>query len=709
MAEDPDYSILSAFQGPITRPKTSVFYHAGLLFVAGTMLLLPLVYLATIGAVAYMVYYHAVHHWHPIMDAGDFNSGRILILKFLIYFTPVAAGSIVVFFMFKPILAGRPKSAQPLALNPATERLLYAFIEKVCDTVGAPSPKRIDLDCRLNASAGFRRGFFSMFGHDLVLVLGLPLVANLTARELAGVVAHEFGHFTQGVGMRLHYIINSINFWFARVAYQRDAWDVALERWAAGSGDIRIALVVWTIQISVWFSRLILKILMLIGLMVGGFMLRQMEYDADAYEIKVAGSDCFEQTMRKLAALEAAWNQASKELAASWKKDKTLPDNLPEIIRSSHARLPSAVLQKIDDTLGLHRTNLFDSHPSPADRIRQARKAADPGIFHDDRPASSLFVSFEHPSRFVTLLHYTDDIGIPINENMLTRVDVEPTGASASGGTRLTTAEFSRFYFLGILPLIKPLRIAAPVTSARLDVDYAELSQLAAGLERIAPQLDSFVRQDTELLDQLTSARAAHILLNNGFGLSAGTFSLPRLTLEGAADVETEALAARQELRHTLREVAPALNRRLELGLSLALANAGEPALQNEGAASLTELAAFINQNAEIYPRRQELAEALVTLDKINTVKASEGENPAMRRALAAQQHTVESLSARLNGQPEPAQTAPATPRLQIAKSASDFAAVNKQNRDWMQDYDRKLIELARLAAASESFTHAQV
>lgn len=708
MAADPDYSILSAFQGPITRPKTSVFYHAGLLFVAATMLLLPLIYLAMIGAVAYAVYYHAVHHWHPIMDAGDFNTGHILILKFLIYFTPLAAGGIVVFFMFKPILAGRPKGAQPLALNPATERLLYAFIEKICDTVGAPSPRRIDLDCRLNASAGFRRGFFSMFGHDLVLVLGLPLVANLSARELAGVVAHEFGHFTQGVGMRLHYVINSINFWFARVAFQRDAWDVALERWAAGSNDIRIALVVWTIQISVWFSRLILKILMLIGLAVGGFMLRQMEYDADAYEIKVAGSDCFEQTMRKLATLEAAWNHTRKDLAASWKKDKTLPDNLPEVIRSSHALLPATVLQKIDDALGLHRTGLFDSHPSPADRIRQARKAADPGVFHDDRPASSLFVSFEHPSRFVTLLHYTDDIGIPINENMLTRVEVEPGGASASGGARLTTAEFSRSYFLGILPLIKPLRIAAPVATANLEADYAELNQLAAGLEQIAPQLESFAQQDTELLDQLTSARAAHILLNNGFGFSAGTLSLPKLTLEGAAATETQALGARQELRHSLREVAPALCRRLELGLCLALANAGEPAIQNEGAAAITELVAFINQNAEMYARRQELAEALVTLDKINSVKASEGENPAMRRALAAQQHTVESLSAQLNGQPEPAQTAPASPRLQIAKSASDFASINKQNRDWLQAYDRKLIELARRAAPSESFTHAQ-
>jgi len=542
-----------------------------------------------------------------------------------------------------------------------------------------------------------------MFGHDLVLALGLPLVANLTARELAGVVAHEFGHFTQGVGMRLHYIVNSINIWFARVAYQRDAWDVALERWAAGSRDIRIVLVIWTIQIAVWFSRLILKILMLIGLVVGGFMLRQMEYDADAYEIKVAGSDCFEQTTRKLATLEAAWSQTRKELAASWKNDKTLPDNLPELIRTSHARLPSVVLQKIDSTLGLHRTGLFDSHPSPADRIRQARKAADPGIFHDDRPASSLFVSFEHPSRFVTLLHYTDDIGIPINENMLTRVEVESGGPS--GPARSSTAEFSRFYFLGILPLIKPLRITAPVPSAKLDTDYADLNQLVSGLGQIAPQLESFANQDTELLDQLTSARAAHILLNNGFGLPAGTFSLPKLTLEGAAAAEAQVLADRQELRHSLREVAPALNRRLELGLCLALANAGESAIQNDGATSVVELVEFINQNVEIFTRRQELAEALMTLDKINAVKASEGENPAMRRALAAQQHTVESLSAQLNGQPEPAPTAP---RLQIAKSSFDSASINKQNRDWMQAYDRKLIELARLAAPSESFTYAQ-
>lgn len=701
MAADPDYSILSAFQGQITRPKTSLFYHMGLVLVAGAMLLLPLIYLTMVGAVAYAVYYHAVHNARPILGFGQSSGeGRVMLVSLLVYIVPLVAGVIVVFFMFKPLLAKQPKRAQPLALNPANERLLYAFIEKICDAVGAPSPKRIDLDCQINAAAGFRRGAFSMFGNDLVLVLGLPLVANLTTRQLAGVIAHEFGHFTQGTGMRLSYIINRVNFWFARVAYQRDAWDVGLERSAAGCRDVRILFVIWMIQIAVWFSRLILKLLMLIGHTIGGFMLRQMEYNADAYAIKVAGSDCLEQTQRKLATLGAAWEETQKQLIASWKKSHTLPDNLPELIRNSHVQLPSQVLQQIDDRLGFRRTGLFDSHPSPADRIRRARKAGDPGIFHDEQPASSLFASFEHPSRFVTLLHYTDDIGIPITEQMLTSVEVKRNGKSAG-------AFSTDSYFLEVLPLIKPIRLTVPVSSEKLDEDYAELNQLVDGLKQIAGQLQGFAHQDTELLDRLTSVRAAHVLLNNGFGLPEGTFSMPKLNLEAAAAAETEAIEERQKLRHSLREVVSALSRRLELGLRLALANVGESSDRNGSDESIAELVAFFNHNAEIYTRRQELAEALTTIGKINAVKATQGENPAMRRALAAQEHTVRTLSAQLNPELEPAQTAATAPRLQIAKTGPDLDSIHKRNREWLQDYDRKLNELVRSAVPSESFAHA--
>src|SRR5215469_9721197 len=118
MAADPDYSILNEFQGPISPPNTSFFYQVGLVLVAGTMLLLPLVYLAMIGLIAYVTFLHAVHDAAPILGLGASGSGHVMIFSLLIYIAPIIAGAIVVFFMLKPLLAKQPRRAQPLALNP---------------------------------------------------------------------------------------------------------------------------------------------------------------------------------------------------------------------------------------------------------------------------------------------------------------------------------------------------------------------------------------------------------------------------------------------------------------------------------------------------------------------------------------------------------------------------------------------------------------
>ncbi len=96
------------------------------------------------------------------------------------------------------------------------------FIDRLCDAVHAPRPRRIDVDCQVNASAGFRRGMLSMLlGRDPVLTIGLPFVAGMNARQFAGILAHEFGHFAQGGGIRLIYVIRPISFWFTRVVYER--------------------------------------------------------------------------------------------------------------------------------------------------------------------------------------------------------------------------------------------------------------------------------------------------------------------------------------------------------------------------------------------------------------------------------------------------------------------------------------------------------
>src|SRR5207244_9185723 len=98
----------------------------------------------------------------------------------------------------------------------------------------------------------------------------------------------------------------------------------------------------------------------------------------------------------------------------------------------------------------------------------------------------------------------------------------------------------------------------------------------SSSLERLAPQLEGYAQRESELLEQMASARAAVCLANNGVDIASSAFPLPNRNLAEATAAEEQALAARNELRHQLREVLPGVNRRLELGIGLALANIGE-------------------------------------------------------------------------------------------------------------------------------------
>jgi Zn-dependent protease with chaperone function len=417
-------SINAGFAGVVARTPVSFLYQLGLVVVTFAMVMLPLIYLAMIGAAGWAVYYWA-SHFSFLLSAGR---GRGWIIMLLLYLTPLFAGLVLVFFMVKPLFARRASHAQPLALNPGAEPLLFAFVTRLCQVVGAPLPTRIDIDCQLNASASFRRGLFSFLGNDLVLTIGLPLATSLNLRELAGVLAHEFGHFTQGFGMRLTYVIRTVNGWFARVVFERDQWDVTLEE-AAQTEDWRAAIIVGFARLGVWFSRQLLRLLMVVGHGIGCFMLRQMEYDADSYEIKLAGSQAFESTMRRFHVLGVTLDRTYKDMRSMWNIGKRLPENFPAYFMNYATAMPETERVRLEDTMGLQATGIFDTHPSNGDRIRRARQAGEPGVFQIEAPASALFSSFEVPARQVTILHYQDDLGLPLELAKL--VPVEPRTAAS--------------------------------------------------------------------------------------------------------------------------------------------------------------------------------------------------------------------------------------------------------------------------------------
>jgi Zn-dependent protease with chaperone function len=468
----------AAFTGQIKRPGVGFFYTIGLAVVTLIMALMPVIYLALIGLVIYATYYHAVHHYGIMVTRYGNLSVRLWILKFFIYGAPIFIGTIVSLFMLKPLFARHRSDEQPYALNPENEPLLYGFIAKICELVGAPMPRLIELDCHMNASASLRKGFGSFVGRDLTLRIGLPLVAGLTVAEFAAVIAHEFGHFRQGLAMRLSYIVHRIDFWFMRVIYERDAWDEMLEE-MTNSEETWLTLTAALAIAAVGLSRQVLKLLMLCGHGANAFLSRQMEYQADLFAIRLAGSETFEAMIGRLNTLNVLTNIAFKQIHIGWNNNKRLPDSIPQLLINKEGEFGEEVERQLKGQLGSVKTKLFDMHPSDAERVRAARLERSPGIVQMTAPARELFGDFNAAARIVTQLYYQDE-AIPIGLSKIYEVPVAPVADNSVAGREMAARMALDRFFFGVVSPLRPIFGSTPVSVS--DANLGATLEFIAGL-----------------------------------------------------------------------------------------------------------------------------------------------------------------------------------------------------------------------------------
>jgi Zn-dependent protease with chaperone function len=404
--------IREAFAAPIPAVKIGIGYRMGIMLVAVAMALLPVLYVCLIGGVGYLTYYHATENAAYIFGL---NSNRAVLV---LYIAPILGGITILLFMIKPIFTRRsmPKTALPLSKN--RDPLLFAFIDQISKTVGSPLPNAVEADVMVNASAGFRQGLFSFFSRDLVLTIGLPLVAGLSMRQFAGVLAHELGHFSQGTGMRFTYVIRSINYWFTRVVYDRDVLDEKLARWTRESNDAWVKFPLLVAQFCVWLSRKVLWVFMMMGYAISGFLSRQMELDADRYEGRVAGTETFEATSYQLPLLAASSQGIFESLNDDYDHSH-LPENLIASVLDSHVEMAESKKASIKQKALFGKTRFWDTHPTERERIANIRRESLKGIFCLDEPATALFTNFEELAKNATLRFYHGLYGPYIPKAML--------------------------------------------------------------------------------------------------------------------------------------------------------------------------------------------------------------------------------------------------------------------------------------------------
>jgi len=556
--------ILAASDVSIAPIRLTWPYQLGLFAVAMLMLLLPLIYLGVIVMVGYGTWQYAVAGMALI---AQMDKPPVLV-TLVVYVTPLVAGPTAMLFMVKPLFAPRLQSRPPQVLTPEDEPLLHRFLEQLASAVHAPAPREVAISMDVNASASLRRGMASLFSKDLTLTVGLPLVAGLSLNQLAGVLAHELGHFSQGFAMRFGYLIHQVNAWFARVVYERDAWDRKLEEFTETSGPVHLLAVVAFSRLMVWASRRLLWLLMVTGHGVSAFLSRQMEYNADEHQARLVGSKMYHDTHVRIHLLSVAMEQATAHLQEMW-GERRLVDDLVAYMSAEVDRLSgdAAARERIEAALLDAKSGFFDTHPSPRDRLRRAAALNASGHLSGASPARELFRDFDGLSERLTLDLYRQLIGEEVDEGRLM-----PTSYALSEHQRREAAlgALSRF-FLDV-PLVQ-LGVYPPGDG--LQAEVSPEVRLAA-LHDAREQMPGAVAAAVPDIEKLFAADERRRLVKLGLALgSAGVKFKPEqlnLTSHEQAALERE-LAETEALLAGLRErLAPAMRlawARLEASLTL--------------------------------------------------------------------------------------------------------------------------------------------
>lgn len=392
--DTPAHCLQRLAPGSVPRPPTKPLYTFLLWLVALLSCLMPLLYLGLIVGLASLGY-HYYADWAP--------RERFNLFVALAWIMPGFAMGVMILFMLKPLFAPRAQAPDAVALSPDDDMQFTGAVQALSQAIGIRPPHQIRLSHQANAWVQFSPGLAGLVGGHKTLTIGLPLVAGMSARQLVGVLAHEFGHFAQQGGMRAAVLIHGVNRWLESRAYHPDAWDERLRRWAAdenngGYAQLTCAFTLWCL----WLTRMLMRGLFQVSFRMSQRLSQEMEFDADRYEAIVVGSDGFADTALRLRALALSLHEVDQLNRKIWREGKLVGD-LPATVGLRLAQWTDDDWRRVAEQLDADdETRYWDSHPADQARIANAQALRAAGLFRDERPASTLFADFPALCRRVT-------------------------------------------------------------------------------------------------------------------------------------------------------------------------------------------------------------------------------------------------------------------------------------------------------------------
>ncbi len=373
------YAIRHALNGIVDLEPGSQSLNLPLMYlVALSCLALPILYCGVVLGSLYGILWHAVNNidWLPSLPPT---------LAFFLYALPIPLALLGVICLIKPLFRSVPEQLPGNSIDLEQLPTLKVFIHEIARKLEAPPPRELRLTMDCNAYLAPRHGYRSLQDADLVMGLGLPLIAGLSANQLAGVVAHMLGGFSHERAIKLHFIVQFINRWFHACAYQPDHWDRALKKLRRRQ-PAYLARICALAELCVRGGTKLPAFFLRISVFIGRHLTHRMAQLADSYQSIMAGSYVFHTTMERISELKLAHRKVMLNIMSLLDNGEPPKDIVKPIVRLADQL---SVKEKMNIRLLMANTDIsaIASYPAPGERISYAFELNIPGFFGIDAPA----------------------------------------------------------------------------------------------------------------------------------------------------------------------------------------------------------------------------------------------------------------------------------------------------------------------------------
>lgn len=326
----------------------------------------------------------------------------------------LSLGFFVLAFLFKFLFQNnRVDTSHLTEITETDEPKLFQLISELVQQIGTDFPKRIYLSHEVNAVVFYDSNFWSMFlPIRKNLQIGLGLVNSVSLQELKGILAHEFGHFSQR-SMKVGSYVYNVNQVIHNMLYNNDALGGKLNEWANISGYFWFFSKI-AVQIIRIFQVILSKLYDYINLNYLALS-REMEFHADEVATHVAGTVPMKESMLRMNLADYSFNSVinffDNKISQNVKCQNLYlaHDFVMRFIANQNKLSTKYGLPQIEEIeLGKYNKsklvidNQWASHPSLEDRVSAFNKLNISKEYDPNLAAASIFVNIRRTEEAIT-------------------------------------------------------------------------------------------------------------------------------------------------------------------------------------------------------------------------------------------------------------------------------------------------------------------